>query len=332
MPTSAGDVPGCLEKKFLTNVLRVMLTMQFLESFVLLILGIVLTTDRYVAKGLGAMPSTTGGLVIFVSLGQMFSCTCGRFGARTHNKFCLLTYMGAQLGTMAFIAILVNATARWATDDYDASFQEACAARGRNETCADFLIDEKRTRLRLLWRDLFAETELQLEDARSAKSALEDIQTAGRCCGFDPPYACEYGSGTQSWVNTSFLQGESDAPDQCGLQPYWYFASEECNNQVAWPNGTMYEAGCPFFLPGGSCVHFDFTHGCVYQMRVYLLDRCLPLLDAINSLSIFQVLTSLVSFILFMKRKEHDVLPTTYTKSHRPSKFVVGKPQKVQPR
>lgn len=327
-----GQTSGCLEKKRVTSVLRFLLSLQFFASLVLAILGLILAADSYVIDGLGKMPSTTGGFVVFVSLGQMVSCTCGRFGTRTHNKFCLLIYMIAQLTGTIFIAILVSATINWATDDYDSSLQVACAKQGINSTCSEFLNDDKRMRMRKLWRDLFAETELQLENSRSAKSVLQSIQTDGRCCGFDPPYACQYGSATQKFVDADYLQGSSVVPDRCGMQSQWYFPTEECSVEGTMTNGTSYQAGCPYFLPGGSCMYYDFTNGCVYQMRIYLLERCLPILDGIDVLASFSIVTSVFTFILFMKRKDNDVVPTAYVVAHRPSKFTTGKAQKVQPK
>lgn len=309
----------CCKRDNLVVAVRFLSLVQGLCSLVLVILGSLLAANAELELGFGSGPSTTGKVVVVVALADLASCNCGRYGSRAHNKFCLLVYMLVQLLSMALILLTCSSTIAAALDDYPDAFQEACSTQGRNESCTAFLGDEKRVMLRSLWKQMFAWGEETGSGGQRYIALMEDIQTAGRCCGFDAPYGCTFGPPSLATV-ADHLATDDAAPATCGAERFWYSTTDECDYLVQFANGTSYAPGCPFSLPAGQCIHFGYEKGCVFQTRQWLLDNSLPLLEAMKVLAWASALAAFASFALFMKRKDNDVLPTTYVVSHRPSK------------
>jgi len=301
----------CCEKGNLTVLLQFVAIIQVLAAFCMMCLGASLVANEEVRVGLGRKPAATGAVAVVVSLLQMASIFCGKHGSREHNKFCLLIFFLLHFIGSLIVVFSSSATIEWSLQDEDTTFQKECASQGHSEDCQGYLFDEKRMRLRLLWKELFFKA--QQESGSRSLSILEKIQTEGSCCGFDPPYSCNYGKGTEEWI-TAYLHSEDTLPSQCGLERYWFLSTTDCHFEINTANGT-YIPGCPYLLPGGRCVPFDYTRGCVYHMRVYLVASAIPLLSALKVLTSVSFVVSFFSLSLFLKRKDNDVLPTSYLRA-----------------
>jgi len=209
----------------------------------------------------------------------------------------------------------IAATMGYVADDVAVATQLECAGSGYNPDCETFLYDQNRDRMRTLWK------EMTIRSATSPKyvELLEDIQTEGECCGFEPPVGCVFGPN-QPWPASVFLNNKTSTnlPTFCGPEKNWYPATENCNPKVEMPDLSLYEPGCAYFLPAGRCLVFDYKKGCVYQAQVFIFGRFVPLLNLAKTLTFSSVLAGLVAFFLFLKRKDEDVLPTAYVVATRP--------------
>ena len=86
-----------------------------------------------------------------------------------------------------------------------------------------------------------------------------------------------------------------------------------------------YRPGCPYFLPAAECVKFQDDKGCIAAVETWVMEEFLPILDSVRILFIVNIFIGTISCCLMMKRKEHDVLPTSYVVHHRPKKDVLEK-------
>uniref|UniRef100_A0A7S3UZG7 Uncharacterized protein n=1 Tax=Aplanochytrium stocchinoi TaxID=215587 RepID=A0A7S3UZG7_9STRA len=72
------------------------------------------------------------------------------------------------------------------------------------------------------------------------------------------------------------------------------------------------KAGCPYSRPSAVCIDFQFSSGCVHSTQTWALSRVLPKVRAIRSFTCTNIICSVLSCCFFMKRKDTDILPTTF--------------------
>mmetsp|Transcript_11778 Transcript_11778/g.18772 ORF Transcript_11778/g.18772 Transcript_11778/m.18772 type:complete len:106 (-) Transcript_11778:1517-1834(-) len=65
-------------------------------SFLMIWMGVLLALDEEVYIGMGGTIATCGKLCAVAASANFFAMFCGRYGTRSHNKFCLLIYVVAQ--------------------------------------------------------------------------------------------------------------------------------------------------------------------------------------------------------------------------------------------
>jgi hypothetical protein len=101
-------------------------------------------------------------------------------------------------------------------------------------------------------------------------------------------------------------------PATCGVEPFWYNPTPTCDISIERASGELYKPGCPYFLPVGTCVSFEYDNGCIHQLRVFLVESYVPIFEAVEVLCSINLLSCFVAYCLFLKRKDHDILPTSY--------------------
>jgi len=65
---------------------------------------------------------------------------------------------------------------------------------------------------------------------------LSDIQSAGQCCGFDPPYSCTFGSESDVTINANIAL---EVPIYCGFEHLWYPPAAGCEFVITLDNGAQ---------------------------------------------------------------------------------------------
>jgi hypothetical protein len=308
----------CCQKGTLGKVLGLLCLVQLATSLVCLALGCVLAGDSLVEQGMGGGVARVGRLLSLTAVCNVVGAAGGRYGARTHNKACLIFFIVAQLSSSLLSIVVVSAALSSAAYDVDEGTQLACAGAGINASCAAFLVDESRQALRALWKQMVWSSMDPRSGGPRMLQHLQNIQTAGSCCGFDPPFSCQYGPPAAEPVPSqrgdAFLAGTDAAPKGCGFEQQWFWPQMNCDvkvdNQTA---GTVYRPGCPYFMPGANCVGYGYSIGCVFQLRLFLLARFVPLLQVARGIMWFNVVTVGVAFFYFIKRKASDVVPTAYS-------------------
>ena len=241
----------------------------------------------------------------------MCAAACARPGARVHNKFCLLLYFLVELTCTVIILIITSAAILGSQSQVPDESQLFCSTKGYNSTCDSFLADEERTALRELWKYMYKASVSATAESVSFTQTMEDIQTQGRCCGFEPPYACRFGPSSEATLD-AFVQSSENVPSMCGTEPFWYNPMENCAISIELETGQLYKPGCPYFLPVGTCVSFEYDRGCIHQLRLYLVDSYVPLFNAVEGLVSVNLMCCFLSCCLLAKRKDHDILPTSY--------------------
>uniref|UniRef100_A0A7S2RJD1 Uncharacterized protein n=1 Tax=Mucochytrium quahogii TaxID=96639 RepID=A0A7S2RJD1_9STRA len=126
--------------------------------------------------------------------------------------------------------MLIANTVGFINNDYADTFQLDCSVQGYDAGCADFLKDERRTKLRLLWKTMY-KWSLEISNrGQGYVKVLQDIQTEGKCCGFDPPYSCWFGDAKDTHVMEflNLTDSQDDKPPNCALEKYYYPSSMNC--------------------------------------------------------------------------------------------------------
>lgn len=201
----------------------------YFAAFVVASVG---ASDSVVSVAFGNQAAQRFGFVVFVSTSCIAATCCGIFGAKMHNKFCLLVFALYMFSSFVLVAILEAMTATEMEPIYDVEFQKNCSYGDSSSTflsqaCKEYLQDDRRNKLREMWYDLFLRARDGQGGGEKWTRMLEEIQSLGRCCGFDPPYRCWFGENIKNSP-----KGNGSNPGICGEEPGWYPPSYDCDIEV----------------------------------------------------------------------------------------------------
>jgi len=309
-------------KDGLVKYTRLLCLIQIPAFFAAFIVSSIGAADDVVKIAFGNQAVRRFGGLILISLSCIASSYCGIFGSKNHNKFCLLIFTIYMFLCFMIVMILESITTQEMAILHDEKLQLNCSYgfssdNSLSNECKQYLSDPRTNSFREMWYQVFIKT---LDGDPKWTQVLEDIQSMGQCCGFDPPYRCWFGEN----IKGSPPGNDSSNPGICGEEPGWYPPTFDCNIEVIDIPGVIYHPGCPFHMPGGTCLKFGYNLGCAYTTQIWAMNQVLPLFKALRILFVFGIISGLCSLCLCLKRKENDVLPTTYVK------YRIEQDQKLQ--
>ncbi len=281
-----------------------------LTSFLIFVVGTSIAADDYTNEIYNSRPAAA--LILITGLVSMFAIPLPLWGSMNENKFCLLLGVLTNLICMTLVLVLCGGL-RSSTDfEYSVDLQENCSLTvevGSDITpnCADYLQSERQTRIRTMWHDWYVKSLNLAQGGKQFTVVMEAVQSLGQCCGIEPPNGCYFGANI---FNGTY--GNENLPDFCGQEAGWYPSSAKCTIQLE-DNSGLYNAGCPYSLPAGTCKSLGYNKGCSYSIQVWLQSRLLPKVKTLTLLTLVNLLMGLLQCCLFGKRKENDVLPTEFT-------------------
>ena len=323
------------------NIVGALQALNWMMGFLGVIMfafGVILSTKEHWSQAYGTVIETTGGFVIFLSLLMCPVTLIGSYGSKNHNKFMLMIYIGI-CGFSIFLMLLLGGillapTVReqqtpfqikclktrhdeppWPPSYFDGQKPAAVATRVRLDgECDAYLRGDMLQGFKIVWAT-YHENSYSTDEY---KQLIIDIQRSGKCCGFGRPLGCvedARGFPGRFPSPTTYLYGGVER-QRCGVQPGWYPPTAECN-QVVDPNvyPPVY-GGCPYEFPIGECManapSVENAHGCAAEVEKIMEGKVGGLAAALLWLSLVPILAISVSCCLFLKRKEHDVLPETH--------------------
>lgn len=236
-----------------------------------------------------------------------FTGCAGRHMMKRDNKCFILIFIGISTFTCVCVmstALYMREVPLW--DDFSVVFKKECVRNkgigvSTDPACDSYFNGDMYNGLYTTWGDRHDKS----FKSPFYKAMLQDVQKSYACCGFGTVQGCRE---DRKLVSTDYPEGQ-----KCGTVPGWYPPTTYCSVMVKFP-GEEFEVvgGCPYDLPIGECgikQPLNYTRGCAEGSQQWLNSKLIPYGAIAFEMGWIQVVTIVVSGVLFWKRKDWDVVP-----------------------
>lgn len=220
-------------KGILEKYTRLFSLIQVPFFFVACLISLIGATDDITPIAIGSAAGSRFSLLTFMALSGMGGAYCGVYGSKSHNKFCLSLFVIHMLTIFTFATLFEGMTTREISPVYSSEFQKNCSFGTSQDVtisteCKAYISDSTRESYRNMWYTLFVQARDGKGGGQKYIAIMEEIQSLGSCCGFDPPYRCWFGENKKD----SPFSDEGSVPSFCGEELGWYPPTYDCDFEV----------------------------------------------------------------------------------------------------
>ena len=295
---------------------RLIVLMRYVVSLYFMGSGYNFMSNPQLLRAYGSGFGFTGFILLLFGLFTLLVSFPWSYAVRRHNRFLLLVLFFADVGITVVLFGVASGLKTYGTPLFDKSLQRDCLKQKPDyhtpNQCADFYNSDRTAGYRLFWEGFFSD-----RSAQNVALASVLIEGPGQCCGFFGPLNCV--PNTKPFPSYLEPYGiETDLMSQrvmCGPVSPYYPATDTC---VSYSNilvNPPIVGGCYYDMGLGPCVNNvpeRYSIGCASMIEDYLSQQVLPQSYVIAGMVFLNIISAYVSFTMFIKRKEEDVLPELY--------------------